>query len=122
MSNVAYASAFTAFKILGGERTYYDLLVYAGLNSTPNAFGTCTVDLIAPLGQKDSDLFTLIVSYATKTAKLYYRHVSNTYNMKFILSADTYFNSSTIDLTKDTTGVASLPASDFTVTTTITAT
>ena len=121
-NNWAYAGGTSRIEIFGQGITMYTLLVNAFLNSVPNAWdsGACGCALFAPLGLKDNDTFTLVVNYSTKTCKLYYRHPNSAYNMKYSVTVDSFFNSCSLDTTKDTTGVASLPTSDFTIITTIT--
>ncbi len=121
-NNGAYAGGTSRIEVFGQGITMYTLLINAFLNSVPNAWdvAACSCSVFAPLGLKDSDLFTLIVNYSTRTFKLYYKHPSNAWNMKYIVTVDSFFNSCSLDTTKDATGVASLPTSDFTITTTIT--
>jgi hypothetical protein len=120
--NSAYIGGFLKLDIVGQGRTLYTLLCNAFLNGTPNAFDNtvCSLDVFAPLGVKDSDTFVLVVNFSSRTAKIYYKHPANSYNMKYITGMQKYTNSATVSLTKDSTGVSVLPTSDFTITTTIT--
>ena len=119
VTGAAYTGAFLRLEILGQGRTLYQILVNAYVNGSATAFDSsvCSCDVLGRLGIVDGDSFTLVVNYSTRTAKLYYRHPSNAWNTKWIAQADSKGNACTIDITRDATGVSTLPTSDFSITT-----
>jgi hypothetical protein len=117
VTNLAYTGGTVSFHVYGGGMASYEIMFGVGLNGTPNAWDStvCYVNIVCPFGIKDGDNFALVVNYATRTAKLYYRHTSNAHNLRYISDIRGFYNSGTLDLTRDITGIGSLPVSDFSV-------
>lgn len=117
VSEVAYTGGTVSFHVYGGGMASYEIMFGVGLDGTPNAWDStvCYVNIVCPFGIKDGDTFAMVVNYSTKTAKIYYKHASNAYNIRYIADIRGFYNSGTLDLTRDTSGVGSLPTSDFSV-------